>query len=154
MKEPFRRNSPTAAADESVHSFFLRRFGPKVAATASAFVHGIYAADPSTLSVRSAFQMLWDYERSSGSLVLGMLKGDKAARAKEIQAWEACGPWGDRRKEWAMYALQGGMSTLTERLVQACQEKGVEIISGTRVERIEPDASGVKVCYRCLQRPS
>lgn len=145
MKEPFRRNLPSAPDDESVHSFFLRRFGPKVAATASAFVHGIYAADPSTLSVRSAFQMLWDYERGSKSLVLGMLKGDKAARARELEAWKECGTWGDKRKDWAMYALRGGMSELTDRLARACQQKGVDITSGTRVNRITPEENGVKV---------
>lgn len=148
LKEPFRRNAPSAADDESVHSFFMRRFGPRVAATASAFVHGIYAADPSTLSVRSAFQMLWDYERGNGSLVMGMLKGDKAAKARELQAWKECGVWGEKRKDWAMYALRGGMSQLTDRLVQACQQKGVDITSGTRVERIAPTENGVKVRSR------
>lgn len=147
MKEPFRRNSLAAADDESVHSFFLRRFGPKVAATSSAFVHGIYAADPKTLSVRSAFQMLWDSERGSGSLVMGMLKGDKAGRARELEAWRECGAWGDKRKDWAMYALRGGMSELTDRLAQSCQQQGVEITSGTRVDRITPTGNGVKVSW-------
>ena len=41
--------------DESVHDFFSRRLGPRIADTfVSAIIHGIYAGDSRHLSVKSS----------------------------------------------------------------------------------------------------
>ena len=45
-------------------------------------IAGIYAGDPAKLSVRHAFPMLWDAERSHGSLLRGMIAGARAKRAR------------------------------------------------------------------------
>ena len=44
-------------------------------------IAGIYAGDPEKLSVRHAFPMLWQAERSHGSLLRGMMAGMKAKKA-------------------------------------------------------------------------
>jgi len=44
-------------------------------------IAGIYAGDPEKLSVRHAFPMLWQAERSHGSLIRGMMAGMKAKKA-------------------------------------------------------------------------
>lgn len=44
-------------------------------------IAGIYAGDPEKLSVRHAFPMLWQAERSHGSLIRGMMAGAKARKA-------------------------------------------------------------------------
>jgi oxygen-dependent protoporphyrinogen oxidase len=44
-------------------------------------IAGIYAGDPEKLSVRHAFPMLWQAERSHGSLIRGMMAAGKARRA-------------------------------------------------------------------------
>ena len=45
-------------------------------------IAGIYAGDPEKLSVRHAFPMLWDAERSHGSLLRGMMAASKAKKAR------------------------------------------------------------------------
>jgi len=44
-------------------------------------VAGIYAGDPEKLSVRHAFPMLWQAERSHGSVIRGMMAAGKAKKA-------------------------------------------------------------------------
>ena len=44
-------------------------------------IAGIYAGDPEKLSVRHAFPMLWQAERSHGSLIRGMMAAGKAKKA-------------------------------------------------------------------------
>jgi oxygen-dependent protoporphyrinogen oxidase len=61
LKEPFVAPRPASLEDESVHSFFARRFGEEAAVYgAGPMVSGVYAGDPRTLSMRSAFPKLWE----------------------------------------------------------------------------------------------
>ncbi|CAK9781408.1 Protoporphyrinogen oxidase [Cutaneotrichosporon oleaginosum] len=138
--EPFRRSRPPKG-DESVASFFTRRFGADVARTASAFVHGIYAADPAHLSLRSAFGILHAAEKKAGSVVLGMLRGPrpKAEVDAETAAWAAIGPLGKAREGWSMYALRGGMGQLISGLEARARDAGVEFRKA-RVLRLSPDS--------------
>ncbi|BEJ15917.1 hypothetical protein CspHIS471_0505220 [Cutaneotrichosporon sp. HIS471] len=133
--EPFRRSRPPDG-DESVAAFFERRFGRGVARTASAFVHGIYAADPAALSLRSAFGMLHAAEKRGGSVVMGMLRSPK--NEAEEAAWEKIGELGKEREGWNMYALRGGMGQLITALEKNARDAGVEI-KRSRVLRINPD---------------
>lgn len=96
LLEPFRPKSPlhalpptttlttdatatttaSAFADESVDSFFRRRFGAPLADNMiSAMIHGIYSGDTRELSVRAVFPGLWEAEREWGSVVLAGLFG-------------------------------------------------------------------------------
>jgi len=59
--------------DESVESFFTRRFGQKMAAVfAGPLVSGIYAGDPKKLSLPACFPRLAAMEREHGSIIRGM----------------------------------------------------------------------------------
>jgi oxygen-dependent protoporphyrinogen oxidase len=138
--EPFRRSRPPEG-DESVAAFFERRFGAGAARTASAFVHGIYAADPAKLSLRSAFGILHAAEKKAGSVVLGMLRGPRAKTEvdAEMAAWAAIGPLGKQREGWNMYALRGGMGQLIAALEDKARAAGVEV-RRARVLRLNPDA--------------
>ncbi len=70
-------------ADESIASFAARRVGPEIAATlADAFVTGIYAGDPTLLSVQSCFPRLVDWERQHGSVLRGLAAVRKQRRAE------------------------------------------------------------------------
>jgi len=88
LKEPFVAPRPASLEDESVHSFFARRFGEEAAVYgAGPMVSGVYAGDSHALSMRSAFPRLWDAEGAAGSVVRGLLrkkekKGGAAARAR------------------------------------------------------------------------
>ncbi len=78
LKEPFVARRPASLDDESVHSFFARRFGEEAALYgAGPMVSGVYAGDPHTLSIRSAFPRLWEAEGASGSVVRGLLRKKK-----------------------------------------------------------------------------
>ncbi|HWA27077.1 MAG TPA: protoporphyrinogen oxidase [Lacunisphaera sp.] len=63
-------------------------------------VAGIYAGDPEKLSVRHAFPMLWQAERSHGSVIRGMMA---AAKAKKAAGESAVGP---------IVSFRRGMQTL------------------------------------------
>ncbi|KAL1412198.1 oxygen-dependent protoporphyrinogen oxidase [Vanrija albida] len=147
--EPFRRPPAPYPADESVASFFTRRFGARVAHIASAFVHGIYAADPAQLSLRSAFGILHDAEKRYGSVVLGMLRGvaTPEAKAAERAAWAELGGLGKKREGWSMYALRGGMGALTARLGAAAAANGVDVRCGPegRVTALQRTGDGVEI---------
>lgn len=143
--EPFRPRGP--GGDESVASFFSRRFGPAAAGVASAFVHGIYAADPDALSVRSAFGILPAAEAKYGSVVLGMLLGARSReeRDAEARAWAAVGELGKEREGWSMYALRGGMQSLTDRLEARIAAAGGDVRLATPVKAIEHAEDGLYV---------
>ncbi|HEX7528982.1 MAG TPA: protoporphyrinogen oxidase, partial [Thermoanaerobaculia bacterium] len=83
LKEPFVAPRPASLDDESVHSFFARRFGEEAALYgAGPMVSGVYAGDPRALSIRSAFPRLWDAEGAAGSVVRGLLrKKDKEGKS-------------------------------------------------------------------------
>lgn len=142
--EPLKPKAPrkhlTADKDESVDAFFRRRFGDNVADNlASAMVHGIYAASSSQLSLRSAFPSLWEAERKYGSVVIGMLLGTKTAaeKAEEKREWEELGEVGKEREKWSLYGIKGGLGTMTDKLLDRISSRGVEIILGEPVRKIE-----------------
>jgi oxygen-dependent protoporphyrinogen oxidase len=142
-----------SVADESVDSFFRRRFGPRIADNlASAMVHGIYAADSRRLSVRSAFPSLWDAERSHGSVLLGSMFGKGKSEA-EKRDWEALDRIGKKEEaeSWSIYGLQGGTATLTDELqrtfLQVRPGHGRrEVMTGNKVDRLTVGTSSIQVC--------
>jgi len=67
--------------DESVAAFVTRKFSPQLLdRLVGPFVSGIYAGDPERLSVRSAFPQLYEAEKTTGSIVRGMLRLTKAKK--------------------------------------------------------------------------
>jgi oxygen-dependent protoporphyrinogen oxidase len=153
MLEPF-RSKRDSDLDESVAAFFSRRFGPAASRVASAFVHGIYAADPNALSVRSAFGILPAAEKAYGSVVLGMLLGARSREEKEMErlGWEAIGSLGKEREQWSVYALASGMQSLTDRLEARIVAAGGEVRLGTAVKHIERNENGVHVSLPTVPR--
>jgi oxygen-dependent protoporphyrinogen oxidase len=75
IREPFQKQRPLDLQDESVASFFSRRFNSKIAQNLiSSVLHGIYAGDIDRLSAKALFPKLWKLEADYGSLVVGLLK--------------------------------------------------------------------------------
>ena len=126
LGEPFVAARPGALDDESVHEFFERRFGPDVARYAAGpIVSGVYADDPRTLSVRSAFPALWEAEGRGGSVIRGFLK--KA---------EVAGPRPPRHRARTLN-FRGGLKTLPETLERARGAMGAEIVVSCSVATVE-----------------
>lgn len=63
---------PDHLKDESVGSFYSRRFSPKIVDNLlSAVLHGIYAGDVYNLSMRTLMPRIWDHESEHGSVFKG-----------------------------------------------------------------------------------
>ena len=126
LGEPFVAPRPGALDDESVHEFFERRFGPDLARYAAGpIVSGVYADDPRTLSIRSAFPALWDAEGRGGSVIRGFLK------KQEIK-----GPKPPRHKARTLN-FKGGLKTLPETLERTLRAMGAEILVSCPVASVE-----------------
>jgi protoporphyrinogen/coproporphyrinogen III oxidase len=92
-------------ADESVDAFARRRVGGEIAETlVDAFVTGIYAGDPTLLSVRAAFPRLVALERDYGSITRG-LRADRQRRRA-----------GGTRASGRMWSFADGLQSVTETL--------------------------------------
>ena len=139
IKEAFRRsNRPENISDESVNSFLSRRFGDTFASKfGSALIHGIYAADSSQISVKTAFPSLWHAEdRGRGSVIRGFLAS--MFQRKESEPYEL-GYVQDSMRDVAVFSFKDGMETLTNSLENHLQRlPNVTILKGTEVQMIEP----------------
>jgi len=99
LEEPFIRSK--SPKDESIHHFFVRRFGREAEARlVSPFVTGIYAGNTRELSMAATFPRLVEMERQYGSLVTAMVRSRK--------------PKGTRRGHTCSFA--DGMEVLPRRL--------------------------------------
>ncbi len=87
-------------------------------------IAGIYAGDPEKLSVRHAFPVLWQAERSHGSLIRGMIAGMKA---KKAAGGSGVAP---------IVSFRRGLQTLTDTL--AARLPAGSLFHGVTVETILP----------------
>ena len=98
--EPWAKGAPPGD-DESVRAFAARRIGKGAAdVLVDAFVTGIFAGDPSRLSVASAFPRLRAVEAEHGSLIKG------------FKAKKRAGPGG------TLTSFEGGMEVLIRALAE------------------------------------
>ncbi len=106
LKEPF---VGRGTGEETIASFVERRLGREFLDYAiNPFVSGVYAGDPSMLSVQSAFPKLYALERDYGGLVRGMIGG---ARARKRRAEKSK----DRAK---MFSMAGGMQAFPDAIAR------------------------------------
>ena len=121
MMEPWAK--PAApGADETVREFATRRIGYEAAERlVDPAVAGISAGDSDRLSVRAAFPMLPEMERSHGSLLRAMIARQRAAKA----AGRSLAP--------KLVGFDGGMSTLIDALAERL---GPALRTGRRVNRV------------------
>jgi protoporphyrinogen/coproporphyrinogen III oxidase len=72
-----------AKDEDTAWDFFQRRFG-KEAATyiMSPFVSGVYAGDVTNLGAKAAFPKFWQFEKDSGSMIMGARKYMKAKKKR------------------------------------------------------------------------
>lgn len=150
IKEPFQPAS--TETDESVDSYFRRRFGPRVAdSVASAMVHGIYACDSRHLSLRSAFPYLYNAERARGSIVMALILGLPKSDAEKVEVqedearWQVLGGWGKELKGKSVWGLRGGLGTLKTALESSLRDRGVDVRLGEAVKGLALTSEGVEV---------
>jgi oxygen-dependent protoporphyrinogen oxidase len=122
---------PESVEDESVHDFFARRFGEDAATYgAGPMVSGVYAGDPRSLSVRSAFPHLWEAEGRSGSVIRDFLKGGFSFTRN---------PDGSKAPRFRPRTLNltRGLFQLVEALSMRLSDAGVRIETGAAAAMLE-----------------
>lgn len=101
LMEPIRSSRP--GENDSVHDFFSRRLGDEAATVlAGSFVSGIYAGDAHALSAPAAFPLLWRFEQTAGSLLIG--------------AWRHFSSRATRRS--GLYSFDQGMGVLARAIAE------------------------------------
>ena len=129
------RRPAIPAGDESIADFARRRFGREITETLlDAFVTGIWAGDPETLSVRSCFPRWHEWEARNGSLTGGMI----ARRRERVLEARMAGmpPPGAPR----MWSLRGGLAELVGALVRECGS-ALQTGAGVRALRYRAEAN-------------
>ncbi len=117
-------NSRAPEQDESVGSFVRRKFSAELLdRLVGPFVSGVYAGDPERLSLRSAFPMLHDAEKRTGSVLRGLM-----ARSGQ-------GP----RQRPTLQSFREGSETLPRALALRLSDR---LRLNARVTRVESDSSG------------
>ena len=95
--------SESPEPDESVAEFIRRKFSPTLLdRLVGPFVSGIYAGDPEKLSLRAAFPILYEAEKTAGSITRGVFKVIKQRNAangtQPPSSTHGFGPFGFRSK--------------------------------------------------------
>lgn len=123
LKEPFVRTK--SRENESVAEFFERRLGREIVERAAdPFIAGIYAGNPESLSVKSAFARLYELEEKYGSLFIGSLLSKTEKADKNFPR---------------TFSFNDGVQTLIDKLAE---NLGESIQLNTKVEQIEKTSDG------------
>lgn len=101
MKEPFIGKSEDGYY-QSISEFVERRLGKEFLDNAiDPFVSGVFAGDPTKLSVKSAFPKLYRLEEIYGGLIKGMIKGAKERKKRNE----------DSKQNAKMFSFLNGMQS-------------------------------------------
>lgn len=160
--EPFKPRSSVHDdakwADESVDSFFTRRFGKTMAETyVSAIIHGIYSGDTRRLSMRAVFPALWEAERANGSvfrwLWARLRRRTDASRPfekrralerdllkmvqDEIESTEKGKALATAMRSASVWGLKGGLQTLVDHVKGRLTDERVQVMTSTHIDKVE-----------------
>jgi protoporphyrinogen/coproporphyrinogen III oxidase len=135
LTERFRRPRKSDE-DESIEAFAVRRIGRELADTlGDAFVTGIYAGDPTLLSIQATFPRLAAFEREHGSVFRGMAAARRHSPTHRPQMW----------------SFREGLRVLTGALRDALRTAPH---TSTEVKRVRREVDGWRVEGDILAPPS
>ncbi len=124
LRDLFGRTTPPDS-DESIAAFVRRKFSSELLdKLVGPFVSGIYAGDPEKLSLRASFPQLYEAERSSGSIIRGMLRAPKSAKSTD-------GP----KKRPTLQSFKDGNETLVNALTASLGPALRTELSATGIRR-------------------
>lgn len=113
LVEPFIKPAPPDK-EETIAEFVERRLGREFLDYAiNPFVAGVYAGDPTRLSVQSAVKKIYALERDYGSLIKGAIKGAKARKQRAETAK-------DRAK---LFSFKKGMGQLPQAIANTLGDR-------------------------------
>ncbi len=115
----------SSEGDESLASFFRRRFGTEVfERVLEPLMAGIYAGDAEQMSVKATFPRFVELEQEHGSIIRGMMAVKKQAASM---------PPGDSSRTMFV-SLKNGLSDLVEALTARLAQQGTELRLGGQVD--------------------
>jgi oxygen-dependent protoporphyrinogen oxidase len=118
-------------SDESIYSFFSRRFGTEITERLiDPLVAGIYAGDINTLSMQSCFPRIFQYEQQHRSVILGMLKQKKSTKTLKGLGKQA------------IFSFQTGMKAFTDKLQNRFQS---QISFNSKAEKMHFNQIGIEI---------
>lgn len=127
LREPFIKKSNK---EESVSEFIERRLGKEILDYAiNPFVSGIYAGDPTMLSIQHAFPKLYSLEQEFGSLFKGLIKRKNKYKIKT-----------------RTISFNQGMSRLPLRLAEILQES---LHLNSKIISISYENNTWKITWEC-----
>ena len=119
--EPRVEKKGRLAADESVESFVVRRFGREAfERAAEPVLGGLFVADATQLSAARTLGPFVELERRSGSVLRGLRKGAQASNSP------------------AQLSLEGGLGSLVQRLSEQLPSNWIELSCGVEKLRALP----------------
>ncbi len=118
-----------AAYEESIADFVTRRLGSEFLDYAiNPFVAGVYAGNPSDLSVRAAFPKLYALEEKYGGLLKGTIQGARERKKRGTKA----------RASAKLLSFRSGMGILPQTIAS---ELGGSVRYGAGVESIKKEGA-------------
>ena len=134
MAEPFIGKSDDGYY-QSISEFVTRRLGHEFLDYAiDPFVSGVYAGDPSKLSVKSAFPKLYRLEELYGGLIKGMIKGAKERKARNEESKQSA----------KMFSFKDGMQVLPNAIAEYLGDK---VKLNANVDKVLKSENGYKVRF-------
>ncbi len=120
---------------QSISTFVRRRLGAEFLDYAiNPFVAGVFAGDPDTLSVKSAFPKLYRLEEEYGGLIKGMIKGAKTRKQRSEQSKQSA----------RMFSFKSGMQALPLTIAERLRNR---IMYNCHVQTIAKTDGGFRVTF-------
>lgn len=120
---------------QSMSEFVSRRLGQEFLDYAiDPFVSGVFAGDPSKLSVKSAFPKLYRLEEVYGGLIKGMIKGAKERKQRAEQS----------KQNAKMFSFINGMQSFANAIADTMKDN---ILLNANVHKIEKYNEQWKIIY-------
>lgn len=147
LREPLvKKRLSSNANEESIASFIRRRFGNQVLdKMMSPFLSGIYAGDPEMLSVQACFPKLAQFEKDSGSVVLGAIRSVKQSRKTNTNPKRSLKPY-------RLCSFTNGLQTFTNALNNSIRSDLITNVAITNIEynqtyKVSIEHNGSSILY-------
>ena len=141
--ERFWPNPSSSDVDESLGSFFRRRFGVEAFDyLIEPLVAGIYAGDADELSLEATFPRFRELEQQYGSVIKGM----RAVQAKAgMKSKSPASP------SSLFMTLRNGLGELIHTLIQRLTDQGVQLMTGSGCEEVQVRAHNAETFQVTLE---
>lgn len=149
LSEAFKSRRTSDEEDESIHSFFARRFSKEMAdVLASAMTLGIFGGNAKTLSIRTCFPALYDIEQEHRSVLVGMIRTSLAKRKKKDYNNDS--EFVRSSSKLPIFSFKNGLETLTKSIASTFnnhQEYRIQL-SHTAIEMTpNKEKKGIKLTF-------